>query len=130
MLLLTARSVLLFPLSFSFPSRQTDVKLFGKQTATDEVIEDVAAMIGSTRSSLNGQAAAFVSRNLRFVALVPARNRAQISLRACAVLCRAVVASEKGVVVGQIQFKDDGDFIGTRERDSRQHRGQWRALFL
>lgn len=33
----------------------TDVKLFKKQSESDEIIEDVAAMIGSTRSSLNGQ---------------------------------------------------------------------------
>jgi len=33
----------------------TDVKLFNKQAESDDVIEDVAAMIGSTRTSLNGQ---------------------------------------------------------------------------
>ena len=33
----------------------TDVKLFSKQADSDEVIEDVAAMIGSTRTSLNGK---------------------------------------------------------------------------
>jgi hypothetical protein len=33
----------------------TDVKLFAKQSETDEIIEDAAAMIGCPRSSLNGQ---------------------------------------------------------------------------
>jgi hypothetical protein len=32
----------------------TDVKLFAKQSETDEIIEDAAAMIGCPRSSLNG----------------------------------------------------------------------------
>jgi len=53
----------------------TDVKLFEAQTQTDDVLDDVACMVGCTRSSLN------------------------------------VVASEKGVVVGQVNFRDDGDFI-------------------
>ena len=53
----------------------TDVKLFTKQTETDDVLDDCAAMIGCTRTSLN------------------------------------VVASEKGIVVGQVSFYDDGDFI-------------------
>jgi hypothetical protein len=26
--------------------------------------------------------------------------------------CNAVIASDKGIVVGQISFKDDGDLIG------------------
>ena len=53
----------------------TDVKLFSKQEESDDVLDDAAAMIGCTRTSLN------------------------------------VVASEKGVVVGQISFFDSGDFI-------------------
>ena len=53
----------------------TDVKLFTKQGETDDVLDDCAAMIGCTRTSLN------------------------------------VVASEKGIVVGQVSFYDDGDFI-------------------
>jgi len=53
----------------------TDVKLFQKQNDSDDVIDDVACMIGSTRSSLN------------------------------------VVAAEKGIVVGRIRFRDDGDLI-------------------
>lgn len=53
----------------------TDVKLFEKQTESDNVLDDVACMIGCTRTSLN------------------------------------VVASEKGVVIGRVTFKDDGDFI-------------------
>lgn len=32
-----------------------DVKLFEKQDASDEVIEDIACMLGCTRTSLNGQ---------------------------------------------------------------------------
>jgi meiotic recombination protein SPO11 len=32
-----------------------DVKLFEKQETTDDVIEDVACMLGCTRASLNGQ---------------------------------------------------------------------------
>ena len=50
----TLFSLFLFRLS----SFQTDVKLFTKQADSDEVIEDVAAMLGSTRTSLNGQLAA------------------------------------------------------------------------
>ena len=53
----------------------TDVKLFSDQSESDNVLDDVACMVGCTRSSLN------------------------------------VVASEKGVVVGRIRFKDDGDLI-------------------
>eukprot|EP01135_Chromosphaera_perkinsii_P004339 Nk52_evm6s278 gene=Nk52_evmTU6s278 len=53
----------------------TDVKLFQKQSESDPVIDDVACMVGCTRSSLN------------------------------------VVASEKGVVIGRVQFRDSGDFI-------------------
>jgi len=53
----------------------TDVKLFSKQKESDDVLDDVACMIGSTRSSLN------------------------------------VVASEKGIVVGRVRFKDAGDPI-------------------
>lgn len=45
------------------------------QQDSDAVIDDVACMIGCTRSSLN------------------------------------VVASEKGVVVGRMKFRDDGDLI-------------------
>jgi meiotic recombination protein SPO11 len=39
----------------------TDVKLFQNQTDSDIVIEDVAAMLGSTRSSLNGEGRANVA---------------------------------------------------------------------
>jgi len=53
----------------------TDVKLFTKQTDSDECIEEAAAMLGCTRGSLN------------------------------------VVASEKGQVVGRIQFEEAGDLI-------------------
>ncbi|KJE92020.1 topoisomerase [Capsaspora owczarzaki ATCC 30864] len=53
----------------------TDVKLFEKQNDSDAVLDDVACMIGCTRTSLN------------------------------------VVASEKGVVIGRVTFRDDGDFI-------------------
>jgi len=53
----------------------TDVKLFKEQRETDDILEDVACMIGSTRSSLK------------------------------------VVASEKGIVVGRVNFLKDGDFI-------------------
>uniref|UniRef100_A0A7S3CUT8 DNA topoisomerase (ATP-hydrolyzing) n=1 Tax=Palpitomonas bilix TaxID=652834 RepID=A0A7S3CUT8_9EUKA len=53
----------------------TDVKLFQEQTQSDEILEDVACMVGCTRTSLN------------------------------------VVASDKGVVVGRLQFQDSGDEI-------------------
>ena len=53
----------------------TDVKLFTKQADSDAVLDDVACMVGCTRTSLN------------------------------------VVASEKGIVVGCVSFRDDGDFI-------------------
>lgn len=53
----------------------TDVKLFIKQDESDGVLDDLATMVGCTRSSLN------------------------------------VVASEKGVVLGQIKFKEAGDDI-------------------
>ena len=53
----------------------TDVKLFEDQTHSDAVLDDVACMLGCTRSSLH------------------------------------VVASEKGVVVGRLQFREDGDAI-------------------
>ena len=53
----------------------TDVKLFADQGESDVVLEDVAAMLGCTRTSLH------------------------------------VVASDKGIVVGRVQFRDDGDLI-------------------
>jgi Type IIB DNA topoisomerase len=53
----------------------TDVKLFVNQMDSDGVLDDVATMIGCTRSNLN------------------------------------VVASDKGLVVGRIQFEEDGDYI-------------------
>jgi len=53
----------------------TDVKLFVDQTESDGVLDDVATMIGCTRSNLH------------------------------------VVASDKGLVVGRIQFEEDGDEI-------------------
>lgn len=53
----------------------TDVKLFVDQAESDGVLDDVATMIGCTRSNLH------------------------------------VVASDKGLVVGRIQFDEDGDRI-------------------
>ncbi len=53
----------------------TDVKLFQQQADTDAVLEDVACMVGCTRTSLN------------------------------------VVATEKGIVVGHLTYRDDGDLI-------------------
>lgn len=53
----------------------TDVKLFVSQKESDVTLEDAAAMLGCTRTSMH------------------------------------VVASDKGIVVGRLQFKDDGDFI-------------------
>ena len=40
----------------------TDVKLFVKQTESDDVLEEAAAMLGCTRSSLNGMALVSQSR--------------------------------------------------------------------
>lgn len=56
----------------------TDVKLFEDQGHSDAVLDDIACMLGCTRSSLN------------------------------------VVASEKGVVVGRLTFREDGDAIDCR----------------
>lgn len=53
----------------------TDVKLFVNQMDSDGVLDDVATMVGCTRSNLH------------------------------------VVASDKGLVVGRVQFEEDGDFI-------------------
>eukprot|EP00891_Asterochloris_glomerata_P001864 jgi/Astpho2/1864/Aster-00389 len=53
----------------------TDVKLFEEQGNSDSTLDDVACMLGCTRSSLH------------------------------------VVASEKGVVVGRLTFREDGDLI-------------------
>lgn len=53
----------------------TDVKLFEEQGQSDTILEDLACMLGCTRSSLH------------------------------------VVASEKGVVVGRLQYLEDGDLI-------------------
>ncbi|KAJ8904736.1 hypothetical protein NDN08_001252 [Rhodosorus marinus] len=53
----------------------TDVKLFKQQNDSDDVLNDVACLIGCTRTSLN------------------------------------VVASEKGVVIGRVQFREAGDLI-------------------
>jgi meiotic recombination protein SPO11 len=56
----------------------TDVKLFEDQSHSDAILDDLACMLGCTRSSLN------------------------------------VVASEKGVVVGRLTFREDGDAIDCR----------------
>jgi meiotic recombination protein SPO11 len=53
----------------------TDVKLFVDQSESDAVLDDIATLVGCTRSNLH------------------------------------VVASDKGLVVGRIQFYEDGDFI-------------------
>lgn len=53
----------------------TDVKLFKTQTESDEVLNDVACMVGCTRTSLS------------------------------------VVASEKGIVIGRVRFREAGDLI-------------------
>lgn len=53
----------------------TDVKLFRTQTESDDVLNDVACMVGCTRTSLS------------------------------------VVASEKGIVIGRVQFREAGDLI-------------------
>jgi meiotic recombination protein SPO11 len=53
----------------------TDVKLFQDQSESDVILDDVAAMLGCTRTSLH------------------------------------VVASDKGIVVGRLTFRDDGDEI-------------------
>ncbi len=53
----------------------TDVKLFKDQTESDAVLDDVACMVGCTRTSLH------------------------------------VVASDKGLVVGRIQYYEAGDYI-------------------
>ena len=53
----------------------TDVKLFKDQTESDAVLDDVACMVGCTRTSLH------------------------------------VVASDKGLVVGRIKYKEAGDEI-------------------
>lgn len=53
----------------------TDVKLFKDQGESDAVLDDVACMVGCTRTSLH------------------------------------VVASDKGLVVGRIQFREAGDYI-------------------
>lgn len=53
----------------------TDVKLFKDQGESDVVLEDVACMLGCTRTSLH------------------------------------VVASDKGLVVGRIQYREAGDYI-------------------
>lgn len=53
----------------------TDVKLFKTQGESDEVLNDVACIIGCTRTSLS------------------------------------VVASEKGIVIGRVQFREAGDLI-------------------
>ena len=53
----------------------TDVKLFVSQADSDGVLDDLATMVGCTRSNLH------------------------------------VVASDKGLVVGRVQFEEDGDYI-------------------
>lgn len=53
----------------------TDVKLFKSQNESDEVLNDVACMVGCTRTSLS------------------------------------VVASEKGIVIGRVSFREAGDLI-------------------
>jgi meiotic recombination protein SPO11 len=53
----------------------TDVKLFKDQLESDAVLDDVACVLGCTRTSLH------------------------------------VVASDKGLVVGRIQYTEDGDHI-------------------
>ena len=60
---------------FNYAYIDTDVKLFKDQTESDGVLDDVACVLGCTRTSLH------------------------------------VVASDKGLVVGRIQYTEDGDYI-------------------
>ena len=97
----------------------TDVKLFVDQAESDGVLDDVATMIGCTRSKL---------RKLYILPVLPRyiddaspceSDRVPTdTLTLTLSLCRLsfsfslhVVASDKGLVVGRIQFDEDGDPI-------------------
>ena len=69
----------------------TDVKLFQDQKQSDDVLDDVACMVGCTRTSLNG---------------LCLRCRRIACTQMCSVVI--VVASEKGIVVGRLKFRESG----------------------
>ena len=91
----------------------TDAKLFEKQEQSDEIIEDVACMLGCTRTSLNGGKRIQPNIFTRATTLIWHYSTIFNSLRHFLVASSfcPVVASEKGIVVGRISFRDDGDFI-------------------
>jgi hypothetical protein len=72
----------------------TDVKLFVDQSHSDAVLDDLACMLGCTRTSLH------------------------------------VVASEKGIVVGKLTFRDDGDLIDCRYIQNDTLFGKLRRTYL
>ena len=88
------------------------------QGNSDSVLDDVACLLACTRSSLHGETVQL----LMALCSIPFRNNfdsffhmilatlggtQQTDARAV----RAVVASEKGVVVGRLTYREDGDLI-------------------
>lgn len=77
----------------------TDVKLFVDQAESDGVLDDVATMVGCTRSKY-------------VLCFLLARTiQMQLALSHIDSSSLHVVASDKGLVVGRIQFEEDGDEI-------------------
>jgi meiotic recombination protein SPO11 len=80
------------------------------QKKSDAVLDDVSCMLGCTRSSLNG-APQPDSGESAVTHLTPP---ATPLFTTC-----AVVASEKGVVVGRLTFREDGDLIDCSKARAR-----------
>ncbi|RYG48510.1 hypothetical protein EON67_07540 [archaeon] len=105
----------------------TDVKLFVDQTESDAVLDDVAVMLGCTRTSLHVVASdKGVSARARAPthAYIRARDKKQSTRRRTVLPCcewpcnrpclppsLPATALDAGIVVGRVQFKDDGDEI-------------------
>lgn len=81
-----------------------------EQGNSDSILDDVACLLGCTRSSLHGRSALVC-----YVTSKWGKHTHSSTQSACMCLkasgVGAVVASEKGVVVGKLSFREDGDLI-------------------
>lgn len=77
------------------------------QGNSDAILDDVACLLGCTRSSLHGKVVG--TWHLYILPLIDLH--AWPTLLLTIGLSSAVVASEKGVVVGRLTYREDGDLI-------------------
>ena len=81
-----------------------------EQGNSDSTLDDVACLLGCTRSSLHGELIDRIAHSFR----AGGKLGNGVNLCLCGNDCcelLVVVASEKGVVVGRLSFREDGDLI-------------------